>query len=902
MCSSLASTENQSTCEKVDVLISCLNSSSEGAESNVSPKRRRISKIKPNVGFPSRNTQSKSQLTEDSSNLSKSESMNSSSSTSSEQHSTKDNNTCELNTIQKADMHLTSPHSSSNTERVNLAQPKAIESEIPFEANTTPDTRTSDPVVTETCAIEDSFTVTKSVHETQSSDTSVIGGTVTGNTSAIEAKDTETVPHLPVESSVMQKNIQTQRRCFSKVKPKPNLCQAIRNKKPNPCPTKDTMRKSNPEVLERTSEICPEKQKNEEPGVHSDPQIGKDYSMPAIPTQSPSSSEQSSSVVPSAASGLHSSESNFCPSIMKNSAISETLMAIEDQFVMRDYDLLPQNSNEFTEIKPSDKPTTMEDNIKGLEQPALHVVEVSKETLPHQTTWGRFSKAKPRLQHKPVIRTTQPQPIEDTHLHEEPEPCQTESQPSLGTDTTESSDKKEQHSTVRPVPSAEHQFPKSTDEVHALSDDSEKLSGGISCRTMSSDHINEVSWLIENPFLMIDTNDSQMSTTAPAPAGQPSSTQDKVEAESTPLELKSQATDGPNPISKSMSLIGDSLQSKLQPLLNTNAYSTADPKESSQHLCLESSSDIVMVDIHVKDHDDLQHLPESSETNQTATDNSQDAHIGDDALLQPLDSNPSAKKAPPARRARLSRPKPNLRCSSQLSHRKPVQTATQPEPVSATCSEAQEEAASQRPDSTPDANSPGPVNAATIGCVEIDNPSNSAAIALDCMIEMPSISIQDAAAEDSGCSESIPVLTGHSDVLSEEVPPNPEEPFFILSLTEIPVFPSGEEMESVSEPIPYLPATDETVQLQSGLATPEGSSNVGEDQALCDVLVPMPTEEADERGFSSVNEVEPAITTCKSVSHPDHPSYQRQRRTARRFARPIERKQNSKQKKEPNCW
>lgn len=46
------------------------------------------------------------------------------------------------------------------------------------------------------------------------------------------------------------------------------------------------------------------------------------------------------------------------------------------------------------------------------------------------------------------------------------------------------------------------------------------------------------------------------------------------------------------------------------------------------------------------------------------------------------------------------------------------------------------------------------------------------------------------------------------------VPSDPDEPFFILSLTEIPVCSSGEVVDSVSEPTPYLPVTDASIQQQ----------------------------------------------------------------------------------------
>jgi len=49
-------------------------------------------------------------------------------------------------------------------------------------------------------------------------------------------------------------------------------------------------------------------------------------------------------------------------------------------------------------------------------------------------------------------------------------------------------------------------------------------------------------------------------------------------------------------------------------------------------------------------------------------------------------------------------------------------------------------------------------------------------------------------------------------VLPEQVPSDPDEPFFILSLTEIPVSSAREEMSSGAEHLSYLPVTDASMQ------------------------------------------------------------------------------------------
>lgn len=51
-------------------------------------------------------------------------------------------------------------------------------------------------------------------------------------------------------------------------------------------------------------------------------------------------------------------------------------------------------------------------------------------------------------------------------------------------------------------------------------------------------------------------------------------------------------------------------------------------------------------------------------------------------------------------------------------------------------------------------------------------------------------------------------------MLSGQVPADPDEPFFILSLTEIPVGSLGEMGDGTSEPLPLLPVTELSQQQQ----------------------------------------------------------------------------------------
>lgn len=49
-------------------------------------------------------------------------------------------------------------------------------------------------------------------------------------------------------------------------------------------------------------------------------------------------------------------------------------------------------------------------------------------------------------------------------------------------------------------------------------------------------------------------------------------------------------------------------------------------------------------------------------------------------------------------------------------------------------------------------------------------------------------------------------------VLSEQMHSDPEESFFILSLTEIPVCSSGDTVDGAAEHVSYLPTTDASTQ------------------------------------------------------------------------------------------
>lgn len=115
-----------------------------------------------------------------------------------------------------------------------------------------------------------------------------------------------------------------------------------------------------------------------------------------------------------------------------------------------------------------------------------------------------------------------------------------------------------------------------------------------------------------------------------------------------------------------------------------------------------------------------------------------------------------------------------------------------------------------------------------------------------------------------------------------QVPSDPEEPFFILSLTEIPVSSSEEVIGRGSEPLHYPSATDNTPLQQQRLAptlisqsartdrhaAPEESLAVGADEPLSNVVVPRPKEESGKTGNSRAQDAGPdqAPSTVSEVA------------------------------------
>ncbi|KAJ4925875.1 hypothetical protein JOQ06_008061 [Pogonophryne albipinna] len=121
---------------------------------------------------------------------------------------------------------------------------------------------------------------------------------------------------------------------------------------------------------------------------------------------------------------------------------------------------------------------------------------------------------------------------------------------------------------------------------------------------------------------------------------------------------------------------------------------------------------------------------------------------------------------------------------------------------------------------------------------------------------------QDASTSSAGGTQGHPSLTIFPDMMLPQDPSDPDEPFFILSLTEIPVSSSREGVDSVPEPLPALPVTDAPIEQQS---VPGESLATAEEQPSPNVTVPVPMEDSNETGVIHVKDPDDGSTEGNQV-------------------------------------
>ncbi|KAK9532322.1 hypothetical protein VZT92_009711 [Zoarces viviparus] len=255
--------------------------------------------------------------------------------------------------------------------------------------------------------------------------------------------------------------------------------------------------------------------------------------------------------------------------------------------------------------------------------------------------------------------------------------------------------------------------------------------------------------------------------------------------------------------------------------------STADPKESTQQPLPEN-------DYEAQSPDAVQQCSEGNQTGAQNTDGNQS---------EPTDS-PSGT-APQTRRGRLIKPKPRLARSSRPPPPRQHQNTKQAEKEGEDASVCHKLVSELRPDI------PDPADGAIDQCSDQSSSPKDPGSSLGCLTQVIDNCTRDASTSNTGETPNPPSLSIVPEMLSQQEPSDPDEPFFILSLTEIPVCPLSEAVDSVPEPLPYLPVTDASVEQQS---VPGQSSTAAGEGPLS---VPASLEESGETGLVSVQDVGP---------------------------------------------
>ncbi|XP_029025194.1 transcription factor TFIIIB component B'' homolog isoform X2 [Betta splendens] len=266
----------------------------------------------------------------------------------------------------------------------------------------------------------------------------------------------------------------------------------------------------------------------------------------------------------------------------------------------------------------------------------------------------------------------------------------------------------------------------------------------------------------------------------------------------------------------------------------------------------------------------------TTEVSQSSDERSQSAHSTDESQLESSGST-FTNKARPARRGRLIKPKPNLARSSQLPRVQPAQNEAQADCSTSKVVDASvshEAVRERRPEKEPAGGAaeqesrPEPHSgAAAVQLGQPNPPSHDAESSLGCLTQVPPTqSVPTSSAEGT---QSRPCLPLFSDMLLEQVPSDPDEPFFILSLTEIPVSSSGEVVDSAAEPLSYLPVTDASIPQLSGLPGEQGEAAAG-DASASGVPVLTSTEQSGETSSININDSGRVLAAHEKDSTMEH--------------------------------
>nr|XP_046225528.1 transcription factor TFIIIB component B'' homolog isoform X6 [Oncorhynchus gorbuscha] len=227
------------------------------------------------------------------------------------------------------------------------------------------------------------------------------------------------------------------------------------------------------------------------------------------------------------------------------------------------------------------------------------------------------------------------------------------------------------------------------------------------------------------------------------------------------------------------------------------------------------------------------------------------------------DSEQPKQTGPPTRRARLPKPKPNLGLTARAATRSAVQV-----PESRPSTEVQTpEEADEFPMEIQQIHQVSPL------CDIIDTTQEEMeqihqVISLTDVIDSTQGDMSVFTEGSFFSQQSDAVFIQHSETSVSTAPldqtqSDQDEPIFILSLTEIPVLPAGEESgytsQTLSEPFLFLPDAGAQLQQSSDIVAPGGGLEKGNAGVLCEVPESM-DEVLPQSSYTSIKEVESGST------------------------------------------
>ncbi|XP_035040491.2 transcription factor TFIIIB component B'' homolog [Hippoglossus stenolepis] len=696
------------------------------------------------------------------------------------------------------------------------------------ELSTTEERRTADALVVQV------YSQNQSISETSYIDTGSTSGSTDEKMAAGDAASVQessdhpascvTSEDLPVSQKEEREgasSCQIRRGRAQKIKPKPNLAQASRTARSKPQTTKDPV--MHVQLVETPSSptVKPQSTKKTTAEMEAPP-----ICSISLPIQSTDTSTVS--VPPLELCSTHK------PTEESSATMEQQTEVGLNSIVKSSEQNVPHRRQQFSKVKPnigsSTKTTRIKLQPKTISEPS--VMETSSNV------------------------TSEPSPVDNSQIEgkliEEDLKLLTSSQCPLNTEL-----------------SLKKSAPAESEKTEGTSSD------GIGMAT---------SCVAENQSLLPDTipesEISEMSTFERESTGDKMSNNDSAEA-----GPASQVSD-PITASESQSPEGGSTESKISSVLATNVFSitTVHPTESCPESCPESDSE-------VKSQDAARQCSETRETPQTSNDRSQSASRTDSSRLELIDYSKSPKKGSQSRRGRLINPRPNLGRSSRPPQPQQVRSTAQAQADSGAQSESVDASVSLNPVSELRPDIPDPVEGAVESHSRQESCPNDAQslLGLTQFIDQESDSHSNDAVSSTGCvtqavdnfsqnmstlgtegTQSHPCLTIFPDLTSEPMPPGSDVPFFILSLSEIPVCSSGEVMDSAAGPLPYLFGGDAPIQQQS---VPGESLAPEEDTSLSNVPVSMSLEESSEMGFLGVKDEgrDSAVHKVSVMENPEDP-------------------------------